>query len=53
MEREKFNAAAHKYRAFISYSRADRELVDDLYKRLTKWRRLARVDHGGALAAFA
>jgi WD40 repeat protein len=27
-----------KYRAFISYSRDDRELVDDLYRRLTKWR---------------
>jgi WD40 repeat protein len=38
VEREEFNAAAHKYRAFISYAREDRSLVDDLYQRLTKWR---------------
>ncbi len=38
MDRKGLDVASFKYRAFISYSREDRGLVDDLYQRLTKWR---------------
>lgn len=33
-----FDPSAYGYRAFISYSRRDSEFVDDLYKRLTRYR---------------
>ena len=33
-----FDPSDYGYRAFISYSRRDSEFVDDLYKRLTRYR---------------
>lgn len=47
VEERSFDPSEFNYRAFISYSRADTEFVDDFYKRLTRFRTPGSLQEAG------